>query len=200
MLPEERRIKSKEQLKEWIKIEVERQDSNRLKMFLGISERAIIAKHQVLLRKTEYYINTKKRIRGIIYKIRLHKFQNKYSLHIPVNCADKGLYIVHLGSIIINKNAVLGKNVTLHMNTGIVAGGTNDDSPVLGNGVIVGIGSIVLGGVHIADNVAIGANAVVNKDVLEPNIAVAGIPAKKISSNGSMEWNKAKREKWLKEV
>ena len=37
--------------------------------------------------------------------------------------------------------------------------------------------------IFIADYVAIGANAVVNKDVTEETVAVAGVPAKKISDN-----------------
>lgn len=37
----------------------------------------------------------------------------------------------------------------------------------------------------IADGVCIGANAVVIKDILEPNITVGGIPARKISDNNS---------------
>ena len=32
---------------------------------------------------------------------------------------------------------------------------------------------------------AIGANAVVNKDILEEHVTVAGVPAKKISDKGS---------------
>lgn len=55
---------------------------------------------------------------------------------------------------------------------------------------MVGVGAIILGDVTIADGVAIGANAVVNKSVTEENIAVAGVSAKKISNNGRAEWNK----------
>lgn len=42
-----------------------------------------------------------------------------------------------------------------------------------------------MGGITIVDSVAIGANAVVNKDILEPDIAVGGVPARKISNNGA---------------
>ena len=38
--------------------------------------------------------------------------------------------------------------------------------------------------VTIADDVIIGANAVVTKDILEPNVVVAGVPAKIISRDG----------------
>ena len=77
---------------------------------------------------------------------------------------------------------------SLHVNTAIVAGGTNHEAPVLGRNVVVGIGAVVLGGVKVADYTAIGANAVVNKDVLEENTCIAGVPAKKISDNGSKSW------------
>lgn len=50
-----------------------------------------------------------------------------------------------------------------------------------------------MGGVRIADNVAIGANAVVNKDVLENDVTVAGVPAKKISDKGRSGWAKEAR-------
>lgn len=40
------------------------------------------------------------------------------------------------------------------------------------------------GNINIGNNVAIGANSVVNKDVPD-NVTVAGIPAKVINYNGS---------------
>lgn len=163
-----------------------------MKDFLMLGERAILNKHQKLLRKTEYYTNTRKRIRAFAFKYRLSRLQNKYCLHIPINCCGKGLKIMHLGPILMNGRVTVGENCAFHMNTALVAGGTNGDVPTLGDGIVVGIGAIVVGGVHVADNVAIGANAVVNKDVLEENIAVAGVPAKKISNNGRLTWNKKK--------
>ena len=100
---------------------------------------------------------------------------------------------MHIGPILVNGNSKIGENCVLHINTGLVAGGRTDEAPTLGNNVIVGIGAVLLGGIKIADNVAIGANSVVNKDVLEEGIAVAGVPAKKISNNGSQTWNPKKQ-------
>lgn len=48
---------------------------------------------------------------------------------------------------------------------------------VIGNNVWIGDKVTILGGVHIGDNVIIGANSVVTKDV-PSNTIVAGIPAK----------------------
>lgn len=190
MLSEDKRIKSKKQLKEVLCIEINNRGgvSSKMKDFFMLGERAIINKHQKLLRKTEYYTNAHKRMRAFIYKYRLSRLQNKYALHIPINCCGKGLKIMHLGPILMNGKVTVGENCKFHMNTALVAGGTNDEVPTLGDGVVLGFGAVVLGGVHIANNVAIGANAVVNKDVLEENIGVAGVPAKKISNNGSLTW------------
>lgn len=47
---------------------------------------------------------------------------------------------------------------------------------------------MVLGDVRLADNIAVGANAVVNKSFAEENVAIAGVPAKKISNNGRKVW------------
>ena len=46
-----------------------------------------------------------------------------------------------------------------------------------------------LGGVTLGDRIAVGANAVVNKSFLEPDITVAGAPARKIADHGAGAWN-----------
>ena len=190
MLDRDKMITSKAKLKEYLECEKKIYNVSTLKYLLQITETAILFKHQVLLRKAEYYTNTGNMIMSRYYRYRLMRIQQKYTLHIPLNCCDKGLKIMHLGPVLMNGRVTVGEHCVFHMNTSLVAGGTNDDAPCLGNGVIVGIGAVILGGVSIADNVAIGANAVVNKNIEECNIAVAGVPAKKISNNGSTEWNK----------
>lgn len=189
MLSIENRINSKEELKSWLNEELNRY-GNGLATRLQLNEKGVLRRHQILLRKTEYYINTKKRIRGMIYRFLLYRKQNKYSLHIPTNTCGKGLYILHLGPILINREAIIGQNCSLHINTGIVAGGRDPGAPVLGNNIVVGIGAVILGSISIADGVAVGANAVVNRTISESDIAVAGVPAKKISNYGRKEWNK----------
>ena len=195
MLPQNMRIQSKSDLKQFLEKELAAYPKNPIVNFFLIGEGTVLRRHQLLLRKTELFINTKKKVLARIYKFRLFRIQTKYSLKIPLNCCGKGFRIMHLGPILINSNATLGENVCMHINTAIVAGGTNDEVPTIGNGVVIGVGAVVLGGIRIADNIAIGANAVVNKDFLEENIAIAGVPAKKISDNGSLFWNKKKTTK-----
>lgn len=51
------------------------------------------------------------------------------------------------------------------------------DAPTIGDNVVVYAGAKIIGGVHIGNNVIIGANAVVTKDVPD-NCVVAGVPAR----------------------
>lgn len=187
-------IKSKADLKEWLSYESSKYGlTNVIKeyiLFYAGSERAVIWSWQKRLRKTEYYYNTRKKIRYAISLVILNHKSNKYGLHIGVNVCGKGLKVMHLGSILTNGGVKMGEDVSLHINTSFVAKGTSDDAPTIGNGCVVGVGAVVMGGVQVADYVAIGANSVVCKDIREENIAVAGAPAKKVSNNGSLEWGK----------
>lgn len=192
MLSEEKRIKTKQQLKEYLAAEAYQYDNSGFQKLLNVfnvNEGAVLRRHMILLRKTEYYLNTGKKVRGSLYKLRLRRIQKKYGMHVALNACGKGLQIAHLGPVLMNGQVTIGENCTIHMNAGIVAGGTDDAAPTLGNNVMVGFGAVVTGGIIVADGVAIGANSVVNKDVLEKNISVAGAPAKKISDRGSEAWH-----------
>lgn len=185
-------IKSKKDLKEFLDYESKLYGRNNHRCpLIAIKEKDILWKHNYFLRKAEYSINTKKRIRKAFYKIRLKLFQNKYCFIIPTNVFDKGLKLVHIGPRLVNGGVRVGKNCVLHINTCIVAGGTEKGGvPVLGDNVIMGVGSVVAGNVTIGDNIAIGANAFVNKNFQEGNMTIAGVPAKKISNNTRLDWNK----------
>ena len=189
----EKRItfKTKKELKEWLSYEHQVYGNIKgFRLLFGLGEQAILWKHQILLRKSEYYTNNNNYFLSLFYRIRLNRMQNKYALHIPLNCCGKGFKLMHVGPVLINEKSVIGSDCVIHMNVAIVAGGTNDYAPVLGNNIVVGYGAVILGHTTISNGVAIGANAVVNRDVLESNIAVAGVPARKISENGRACWAK----------
>ena len=183
-------INNKKQLKEFLCYEQKKYGVSKVKCMLpfNFSENQILMKFNILLRKAEYYHNTGNRFFAKFYEIRKNRYSFKYGMHIPINVFDKGLKIMHLGPILVNKASKIGKDCSIHINTGIVAGGTNSLCPTLGDGIVIGVGAVILGGIKISDYVAIGANSVVNKDVLEENIAVAGVPARKISENGRKTW------------
>lgn len=133
MLPHEKKLTTKEQLKNWLKYEQSKYDVRhwRLKAALG-SETALLFKTNYLLRKTEFYYNNGKKIRYFLYYYKLKKHQNKFGLHIPLNCCGKGLKIMHLGSILINQNSIVGEDCSIHIGVRIVAGGHDSAAPTIG--------------------------------------------------------------------
>ncbi|MGC4099137.1 MAG: serine O-acetyltransferase [Nitrospira sp.] len=96
-----------------------------------------------------------------------------------------GFFIDHGMGVVIGETAEIGDYVTLFQ--GVTLGGTGKDRgkrhPTLGNHVVVGAGAKILGGITIGDNVKIGANSVVLKNV-PPNSTVVGVPARVIKSQG----------------
>lgn len=145
-----------------------------------------IWKYEIILRKYEFWLNQHSfisRIMKQIYKFRFHKMCVKTNIFIGPNTCGKGLSIAHMGTIQINGDAKIGENLRIH--EGVTIGASGGNAPVLGNNVFLGSGSKVIGDVHVASYCAIGANAVVVKDVEEEGISLAGVPAKKISDHNS---------------
>jgi len=142
---------------------------------------------QKSLRKLEYYKNCKKGLFNLVVQIyisrKYRRLSNKCGFSIPANVFGPGLSIAHRGTIIVNGGSRIGNNCRLHacVNIGTEAG-FGDKAPSIGNNCYIGPGAKIYGDIKLADNVAIGANAVVNKSFSERNTAIAGIPAKKISN------------------
>lgn len=100
-----------------------------------------------------------------------------------------GLYLGHVGSIVLNSNVIIGSNCTIGIGVVIGQGGRGEKkgSPQIGNSVYIGVGAKIIGRIKIGNNVAIGANAVVTKDVPD-KATVAGIPARVINYLGSYDF------------
>lgn len=144
-----------------------------------------LRKYLYYLRKQEYYINTArgnkfKGIMGIYYERKKNKLGIRLGIEIGPNCFGKGLQIYHIGSIIVNSNVRAGENCKLHGGNCIGNNGKTLEAPCLGNNVDIGYGAAIIGPIEIADDVKIGANAVVNSSVLEKGKTCVGIPAKVI--------------------
>lgn len=103
----------------------------------------------------------------------------------PGATIGKGLFIDHGMGVVIGETSIVGNDVTLFQ--GVTLGGTGKERgkrhPTLGNSVVVGTGAKILGNVRIGDNVQIGANAVVIKDV-PPNSTVVGVPGRIVKKEG----------------
>jgi serine O-acetyltransferase len=86
--------------------------------------------------------------------------------------------IDHFGGVIVSGDTIIGDDVIIRNGVTIGLRRTGRrGAPVIGNRVDIGAGAKILGSITIGDDVAIGANAVVLKDVPANSIAV-GVPAK----------------------
>ena len=133
------------------------------------------------LRFVEFYSNTKNTIMFYWWDRKKNILGSRLGISMWHNCADEGLRIWHYGSVIVNANARLGKNCQLHGENCIGNKGTTDKGvPVIGDNVDIGVGAKIIGDVHIANGVKIGANAVVTKSCDVENATLVGIPAKMI--------------------
>lgn len=147
-------------------------------------------RYERLLRKTEYYNNCKKsqlwKPWNLYLRIRLIRTGVKIGFTIPRNVFGPGLSLAHVGTLIVNGGAHVGKNCRLHncVHIGTEAG-YSSKAPVIGDNVFIGPGAVIVGGITIADDIAIGANSYVNKSFLEPGVTIAGAPARIVSNRGS---------------
>jgi len=146
-----------------------------------------IWKFQRLMRKLEYLTNCRKNIFiRLLTKYRYLKLGRKLGFTIPINVFGPGLSIAHAGTIVVNSDAKVGANCRLHVCVNIgTAAGNPGEAPKIGDNCYIGPGAKIYGNITIGKNVAIGANAVVNKSFKEGNVTIGGVPAIVISQKGS---------------
>ncbi len=155
-----------------------------------------INKHIKLSRFTYYKIPiigkfislTMDRFLLIIYGIELMSFS--------INISK--LSITHPGGILLGGNGIFSNGRVVVM-SGVKFGGRSPNDELylekhkqqrvfeLGDNVVIGTGSIILGPIIISDNVLIASMSLVNKSIKEPGV-YAGIPVKKISDQINYEW------------
>lgn len=116
---------------------------------------------------------------SLAYKIAYKFVQVTAGIELPCEVPiGKNFIIDHSGGIVVSGYARFGDNCRIR--TGVVIGLQRVDeprAPVFGNNVDIGAGAKVLGGISIGDNVRIGANAVVIRDVPADHLAI-GVPAR----------------------
>ncbi len=152
-------------------------------------------KFERLLRKVEYLENCGNnpvaKIVSLNARFALHKLSVKLGFAIPRNVFGPGLSIAHGGPIIVHSKALVGENCRIDRCVSIGSVHYPAGAPKIGNNVFIGPGTVIDGDIKIADGIAIGANSYVNKSFDEPNITMAGGPAKKVA-------NKASKDCWFR--
>ena len=143
---------------------------------------------QLRLRRIEYLHNTAghnplKGLWRFVLEVVNHRLATRLGFTIPKNVFGPGLHIVHYGTIVVHPDARVGRSCRLHPSTSI---GDYNGVPRLGDNVYIGPGAKIYGPVTLGDNVAVGANAVVNKS-FGSNVTLGGVPARIVAEKGAME-------------
>lgn len=128
-----------------------------------------------------------------ISRVALRHYSIKYGFQIPWQTnIGPGLYIGHYGTIIVNPNASIGTNCNITDGVLLGLNGRFDDAgklirfeyPVVGNRVLLGNNSKIIGGITIGNDAFIGVNSVVTRDIPDKAVVV-GVPCKVLNYNGS---------------
>lgn len=139
-------------------------------------------------RKCEKYREKNKVFFGI-YSILYQKLKLKYTTDIPAKTQiGYGFVVEHLGGIAINPKTIIGNNVNIYngVTIGVEKRGTRKGTPVIGSEVWIGANAVIVGNVHIGNNVLVAPNSFVNFSVPNDSIVV-GNPAKIIHNEEACE-------------
>jgi serine O-acetyltransferase len=120
-------------------------------------------------------------------KLVLRRYTFKFGIAIPYRTQiGPGFYIGHFGGITVSPDAKIGQNCNISQDVTIGRSnrGERAGAPTVGDGVYIGPGAKLIGRISIGNNVAIGANCVVTRDVPDDAVVV-GVPGRVISREGA---------------
>lgn len=123
-----------------------------------------------------------------LYLFQYHRIRSKWGIEIPrATDIGEGFYIGHFGGITISSSAKIGRNVNISQQVTIGVSGEGDKRgcPVIGDNVYLASGAKIFGKIKIGNNVKIGANAVIYKDIPDNAIVVMDPGFKIISYKGN---------------
>ncbi|MDD7647999.1 serine O-acetyltransferase [Cloacibacillus porcorum] len=98
---------------------------------------------------------------------------------------------------VVHSRAVIGERVIIGQYTTIRRSLDPGDIPTIGNDVYISADERIIGNINVGNNVLIGANAVVNKDVPDNSI-VADAPAIVVKTIYTSVWDLLKNIEWEK--
>jgi serine O-acetyltransferase len=116
----------------------------------------------------------------------ISRFLTGIEIH-PGAVIGDGVFIDHGAGVVIGETCEIGDNVVIYQ--GVTLGGTGKDvgkrHPTIGNNVVIGAGTAVLGPIHVGHNSKLGAGTVVLRDV-PPNSTVVGERGRDIHNEHSL--------------
>lgn len=145
--------------------------------------------HALMAHKVSHYLYNKKMFFTARLISQVSKFFTGIEIH-PGAQINGALFIDHGTGVVIGETAVIGDKVTIYH--GVTLGGTGKETgrrhPTIGNNVVIGSGAKILGSINIGDNVKVGANTVVLKDV-KNNSTIVGSKARVVKTKENLPSN-----------
>ena len=99
----------------------------------------------------------------------------------PAATIGRRLVIDHGMGIVIGETAVIGDDVLIYhgVTLGAKSGAKGKRHPTIGNNVVIGAQSTVIGNITLSDGAKVGAGSVVTRDVAN-GVTVIGNPAREL--------------------
>jgi len=122
-----------------------------------------------------------------IYYMQHHRMISRWGISLERGTdIGEGFYVGHYGGIFVSSEAKIGKNVNISQGVtiGVAGHGTKRGSPTIGDNVYIAPGAKIFGKIKIGNDVKIGANAVVYKDIPE-GATVVSLGEIRVSSSNS---------------
>jgi len=141
--------------------------------------------HCLLMHRLAHFLHTSLHIPFIPRALsQINRFFTGIEIH-PGAKVGHGVFIDHGMGVVIGETTIIGDGCVLFQ--GVTLGGTGKETgkrhPTLGQNVMVSAGAKVLGNITLGDNVKIGAQSVVLKDV-PADCTVVGVPGRIVIHKG----------------
>lgn len=174
-------IRTKADLKHYLSEDLKSYGLPKWRLWFRVTQRP--AHFQRLLRKSEFWSN--RTDIGVLalppriwFVLRTKFLGERLGYSIPRNTFGPGLSIAHVGTIVVNQHARIGRNCRLHQ--GVTIGEANGKYPVIGDDVHISPNAVIIGA-DVGSRVGIRAGAVVTRSVPD-DVNVGGVPAKVIAA------------------
>jgi serine O-acetyltransferase len=104
----------------------------------------------------------------------------------PAAQIGEGFFIDHGAGVVIGESVEIGKNCVMYHN--VTLGGTGKHEgkrhPTVGDNVLIGTNSVLLGPITVGSNARIGANSFIIMHDVPPDCTVVHTPARIVKQNG----------------
>lgn len=142
--------------------------------------------HAVAVHRYGAWIDTRRpkiaAVHRLVYRLGYLVVRNVYGIEIPrTTRVGRRVKIAHQSGIVVHPDAVIGDDCVIRQNVsiGAAAGDASrfsSQAPVLGNGVSVGAGAVIVGGLSIGDHAVLGPNVTVISNVPDGARVMAAPP------------------------